>query len=197
MNVRAIVNTGLKTGVSILFTLSCFAMSPASSDTAERPFRIAIVNVAQLLENSPQSKAANEKLKTDFVPREEALDTEQKAIKELEDSLAAEIESGSLSEENKLQKQRELRDRQRTYARVMDDFREDVRNAREIAIDTLQNQIVQAIGDVREREQIDVVLRESDFIVASDRVDITGKVMQHLQQKFQAEQVMPDAKPKE
>jgi outer membrane protein len=46
---------------------------------------------------------------------------------------------------------------------------------------------VLAIGEVREREQIDVVLRESDYIVASNRVDMTNKVMQHLEQKFQAD----------
>ncbi|MEZ5453307.1 MAG: OmpH family outer membrane protein [Thiothrix sp.] len=156
--------------------------------------RIAIVNVSSLLENSPQSKAANEKLKADFVPREAALDAEQKAIKEMDDNLNAHVDSGSLSDEDKLQQERELRDRQRKYSRAMEDFREEVRSARDRAIDTLQTQIVEAIGEVREQDQIDLVLRESDYIVASDRIDITGRVMQHLELKFQAETAAANAR---
>ncbi|MBU0655304.1 MAG: OmpH family outer membrane protein [Gammaproteobacteria bacterium] len=185
---------------SWLFTLFAAIAATAvvqADENSPIPVKIAIVNVSSLLESSPQSKAANDKLKADFVPREDALGAEQKAIRELEENLTARIDAGTLSDDDKLQQQRELRDRQRKYARAMEDFREEVRSARDIAIDTLQNQIVEAIGEVREKERIDVVLRESDYIVASDRIDITGKVMQHLEQKFQAEQATSGAKPQE
>ncbi|MDD5392513.1 MAG: OmpH family outer membrane protein [Thiothrix sp.] len=171
----------------------------ALADDAARPFRLAIVNVSTLLESSPQSKAANDKLKAAFVTREEGLNKEQQAIQQAEEELAVRLEAGSISEEEKLQQQRELRDRKRKNTRALEDFREEVRTARDTAVDNLQTQIVQAIGEVREQEQIDVVLRESDYIVASDRGDITAKVMQHLEQKFQAEKaaVSPDSKAKE
>ena len=112
---------------------------------------------------------------------------EQQAIQQLEEALAARIETGAISEADKLEQQRELRDRKRKNVRALEDFREEVRTARDTAVDNLQSQIVLAIGEVREREQIDVVLRESDYIVASNRVDMTNKVMQHLEQKFQTE----------
>lgn len=159
-----------------------------AADVVERPFRIAIVNVGTLLESSPQSKAANERLKAAFASREEELNKEQQAIQQAEADMAVRIESGSISEEEKLQQQRELRDRKRKNIRSLEDFREEVRTTRDIAVDNLQTQIIQAIGKVREQEQIDVVLRESDYIVASDRIDITTRVMQYLEQSFQAEQ---------
>ena len=158
-----------------------------ANDTATQPVRIAIVNVATLLDNAPQSKAAEAKLKLDFVPREQKLAADQKQMQALEDDLALRNEAGSLPEDEKLQRQRELRDRQRKYSREMEDFREEVRAARDAAIDALQNGIIQAIGEVRAQEKIDLVLRESNYIVASDRIDITSKVMQHLEQKFQAQ----------
>lgn len=180
------------------------ALSVASGVQAEdkpgRAVQVAVVNVGVLLESSPQSKAANEKLKTAFVSREEELNKEQQAIQQEEADMAVKIESGSISEEDKLQQQRELRDRKRKNTRALEDFREEVRTARDLAVDNLQTQIVQAIGKVREREQIDVVLRETDYIVASDRIDITPKVMQYLVESFQAEQAQgskPDAKGKE
>ncbi|WGZ96282.1 MAG: OmpH family outer membrane protein [Candidatus Thiothrix putei] len=157
---------------------------------AQHSVRIAIVDVASLLENAPQSKAADAKLKWDFVPREQKLEADQKAIRQLEDELTARSEAGVLSEAEKVQRQRELRDLQRKYTREMEDFREAVRSARDMAIDTLQAGIIQAIGEVREQEKIDIVLRESNYIVASDRIDITAKVMLHLEQKFQAQQTL-------
>lgn len=171
----------------LLAVLLLPALAIAEDNASTSPFRIAIVDVSVLLENSPQSKAANEKLKSAYVPREESLNKEQQAIQQLEEALAVRIEAGTISEADKLEQQRELRDRKRKNVRALEDFREEVRTARDTAVDNLQSQIVLAIGEVREREQIDVVLRESDYIVASNRVDMTNKVMQHLEQKFQAD----------
>ena len=171
----------------LLAVLLLPALAIAEDNASTSPFRIAIVDVSVLLENSPQSKAANEKLKSTYVPREESLNKEQQAIQQLEEALAVRIEAGTVSEADKLEQQRELRDRKRKNVRALEDFREEVRTARDTAVDNLQSQIVLAIGEVREREQIDVVLRESDYIVASNRVDMTNKVMQHLEQKFQAD----------
>lgn len=171
-----------------------------AAETTEQPFHIAIVNVGMLLESSPQSKAANEKLKAAFALREEYLNKEQQAIQQEEADMAVRIESGSISEEEKLQQQRELRDRKRKNLRALEDFREEVRTARDLAVDNLQTQIVQAIGKVREQEQIDVVLRETDYIVASNRIDITPTVMQYLEQSFKAEQAQetkPETQKKE
>lgn len=168
--------------------LALWGQPAASADEAARQsVRIAIVNVGTLLDNAPQAKSADAKLKLDFVPREQKLETDQKAIQQLEDELTLRNDAGSLPQEEKVQRQRELRDLQRNYARQMEDFREEVRVARDAAIDALQASIIQAIGDVREQEKIDLVLRESNYIVASDRIDITSKVMQHLEQKFQAQ----------
>ena len=171
----------------LLAVLLLPALAIAEDNASTSPFRIAIVDVSVLLENSPQSKAANEKLKSAYVPREESLNKEQQAIQQLDEALAVRIEAGTVSEADKLEQQRELRDRKRKNVRALEDFREEVRTARDTAVDNLQSQIVLAIGEVREREQIDVVLRESDYIVASNRVDMTNKVMQHLEQKFQAD----------
>ncbi|MBO0614741.1 OmpH family outer membrane protein [Thiothrix fructosivorans] len=180
MNIRGVL--GLWLGLILASQSVVWA-----NDTATQPVRIAIVNVATLLDNTPQSKAAEAKLKLDFVPREQKLAADQKQMQALEDDLALRNEAGSLPEDEKLQRQRELRDRQRKYSREMEDFREEVRAARDAAIDALQNGIIQAIGEVRAQEKIDLVLRESNYIVASDRIDITSKVMQHLEQKFQAQ----------
>lgn len=179
----------MRASLLLLPILLLLGLNPVMAD--EQPVRIAIVNVATLLDESPQSQAAEARLKTDFLSRDEKLSAEQKAIQQLDNELKSLEEAGTLSDEEQVKRQRELRERQRKYSREMEDFREEVRAARDQAIDNLQAEIVKAIGEVREREQIDIVLRESNYIVASDRIDITAKVMQHLAQKFQQQTAAP------
>lgn len=179
--------------LALLWVLAVLVLpgAVAAEDAAAQPVRIAVVNVDTLLSKSPQAQAAGSKLKADFLARQEKLTTEQKAIQQLDTELTSLEEAGTLTEEEQVKRQRELRDRQRNHSREMDDFREEVRIARDQTIDALQADIIQAIGEVREREQIDLVLRESDYIVASDRIDITAKVMQYLEQRFQQQAASP------
>lgn len=179
-----------KTGCMAVL-LGVLALPVVADDAATQPVRIAVVNVDALLSKSPQAQAADAKLKADFLSRQEKLATEQKAIQQLDTELASLEEVGTLTEEEQVKRQRELRDRQRTHSREMDDFREEVRIARDQTIGALQADILNAIGEVREREQIDLVLRESDYIVASDRIDITAKVMQYLEQRFRQQASTP------
>jgi Skp family chaperone for outer membrane proteins len=72
--------------------LTLLGASTTLADDPARPFRLAIVNVSTLLESSPQSKAANDKLKAAFVAREEGLNKEQQAIQQAEEELAVRLE---------------------------------------------------------------------------------------------------------
>jgi len=166
----------------LALALQCAARADDAAAAAAIPFRIAVVNVAELLDKAPQAKAASAKLKTDFSSREKALDTEQQALQQFEASL--EKQADAVTEDQKIQQQRDLRSRQRTYTRALEDFREEVRTARDLAVENVQNQIFKAIEEVRAREQIDVVLKESDYVAASQRVNMTDTVLHYLEQKF-------------
>lgn len=157
--------------------------------------RIAVVDMGELLEKSPQSQRAEAQLKANFSERETQLVAEQKRIQQLDAELKSLIDAGTLSGDEKLRRERELRDLQRNNQRALDDFREEVRLARDAAIDRVQRDIIQAIAQVREREKLDIVLRENQYIVASTRIDITQMVMQVLEQVAQQSALPADAKP--
>lgn len=146
----------------------------------EPPARIAVVNLATLMEKSPQAQAASDKLKREYSPKEQELDTEKNAIKQAQDQLSAQVESGALNAPDQLQQERDLRSRERTYTRNMEDFRDELRTARDIAMDGVQAVILQAIEEVRTREGIDLVFKETDYVTASKRIDMTEKVLAYL-----------------
>ncbi|WP_020558819.1 OmpH family outer membrane protein [Thiofilum flexile] len=139
---------------------------------------VATVNVGVLLNRAPQSAAATEKLKQKYAPVEAEIEREQRAIQELQDQLS------QLEEEGRLQKDRDLRSRQRNYERAVEDYRAELRLARDEQLGLVQKQVVDAINTIRIQNKIDIVLKENDYIAASPQVDITDQVLEYLQQQF-------------
>ena len=158
------------------------ALPPAVSvpKVAVMPSRtvVATVNVSLLLNRAPQSAAATEQLKQKYAPMEADLGREQQAIQELQDQLA------QLPEDERLQKDRDFRSRQRNYERAVEDYRAELRLARDEQLGLVQRQVIDAINAVRIQNKIDIVLKENDYIAASTQVDITNQVLDHLQQQF-------------
>ena len=151
-----------------------------SAQAEEPPLRIAVVNLSVLLEKAPQSQAASNKLKAEYSAKEQQLEAEKNAIKQAQDTLTNQIEAGTLNATDQLQQERDLRSRERTYNRNMEDFRDELRTARYLAMDSVQNVIFQAIEEVRAQQGIDLVFKENDYIAASKRVDMTDKVLAYL-----------------
>lgn len=170
-------------GVWMLLAVMLPTYGWADANNANRVLRVAVVDFTKLLQGSPQYKAADDNLKASFLGREAALEEELKAIQRLEEQVVHIVDADQL-----LDHKRALRDRKRKHSRELEDFREEVRVARDAAIAALQTEIREAIANVREQEQIDLVLGENDYIVASDRIDMTPKVMHYLEQRFQQQQ---------
>lgn len=164
------------------------AIADANSPQSPEPSsfsRIAVVNVSTLLNQAPQAKEAVVDLKKEFGTIETELENEERAIKDQEYQLQRAL---GLSEEERLQQKRDLRSRKRSHRRASEDFRDDLRSAREAALNKVQSEVFSAIDEVRHSNDIDVVLKESDFISASARIDITNLVLQYLKQKHALEQ---------
>jgi outer membrane protein len=174
-----------------LVALGLLFQTPVWAEGNEAPFRIATVDVTVLIKNSPQSKAASEKLKADHLPKEQQLNAEHALIEQQTEALNTQVEAGTISPADKLRMERDLRSSERAYNRKMEDLRDEVRAARDAAMENIQNLIFQAIEEVREKEQIDLVLKEGDYIAASKRVDMTDKVLKNLEQKAQADKPPP------
>ena len=147
---------------------------------AEEIVSVGVVNVTLLMENSPQSEIASAKLKNKFSPQEKKLAVDLEEINALE----SEISDIKLEDKNlDLQrlKERELRTKKRLRSRSLQDFREELRFARDVALDDVQKEVFKAIDEVRRQKKIDIILQ--DYISASKRVDITNAVLDYLKVK--------------
>ena len=159
-----------------------FSNANADSDN-ESDISIAVVNVTYLLKNSPEAKLASQLLKERFSPREKILADEQDRIKKLEEEL--EKNKSKWSDEQILLRTREIRALKRERTRALEDFREELRFARDSALDDVQKGVFQAIEKVRLERKIDIIIQE--YVAASQRVDLTPIVLSYLQKKLDLE----------
>lgn len=167
----------------IIFVILLFSFYPpaiAKKDSVSA-VNIAVVNVRHLLQHAPQSGAASKALKERFIAKEKILDAEASSIRNFEESIKQ--AEGSITREEKIEKERELRSRKRAQNRALEDYREDLRLAKSAALDDVQKAVFEAIDEIRKAQAIDIVIQ--DFISASERVDITQTVLSYLAQQLE------------
>jgi outer membrane protein len=188
----------LSTTLGLALSLFLFLQNHASAESNNEPKKIetvsvvsetviapkiATVNIAQLMEKSPQTKSASEKLKADYAKREQELENEKRDLQAAKDELTQKVTNHQISETELVQLQRDLRSRERLYIRTQEDFNNELNAARDLAVEKVQNQVFQAIEAVRAEQDIDIVFKESDYITASKRIDLTDKVLIFLEKQ--------------
>jgi Skp family chaperone for outer membrane proteins len=153
--------------------------------------RLAVVEVSVLLAESPRAKALAKEIKNKYLQQEQLLKKEHEVLKRLESSL--DRDSDRLSNVERIKQSRDFRKRKRQYTRDYETFRDQLNTARQEALITVRQEVLDAIDSVREKQQIDIVIE--NYISASDTVDITPDVIDYLNENYQKEQrvVLPDA----
>lgn len=169
-----LISTSVKTFLQLItlaLLVSLLVMSGVRAQ--EERFAVAVVDVRLLLQKAPQSEEASRVLKERFLPQEKELDDEAQAIKQLEEELSK--DQALLSKEERITRERDLRQRKRVRNRTLEDYREDLRLERNAALDEVQRQVFDAIETVRASKNIDVVIQ--DYVAVNSEVDITDDVL--------------------
>ena len=164
----------------IFIGIAAFIPGADAADT-----RIGIVNTAKLLKEAPQREAARKKLESEFAPRDVKIVDLQKSIKVLEDKLSK--DAAIMSETARKQQEREIVSKKRDVKRVREEFIEDFNFRRNEEIGKLQKLVSETILSLAKEKQYDIILNES-VIYASQQVDITASVLEHLRQLYKKNQ---------
>lgn len=146
---------------------------------------IGVVSISKIMEQAPQAERSSINLKAKFLPIEEKLAEQAAEIKKLK--IKTTTISASSSPEIKVQMGRKLRALKRAHSRAVEDFREEFRFARDHALDSVQNEVYDAIHIVRQQLGIDIILQE--YVSSSQRIDITNNVLDYLREKTRQAQL--------
>ncbi len=144
--------------------------------------KIGFVNAGRVTSEAPQADAARASLEEEFGPRDRAISDERDALRELETRLNR--DAAAMSEDEQQRLQRDLVARQRELRRAEEEFREDFNMRRNEELGRLQRRIVDTISELAEAEEFDLIVSEG-VIYASDRVDVTDRVLEQLQREYE------------
>ncbi len=144
----------------------------------ESGYKIGFVNTARVLKEAPQARKVEERLKSEFEPREAELKAKRKEILALEDVLKAESKP---SPAVRRKAEREIRLKVSQLKFLEQEFREDQNLRRNEEIRELQQVISNVLKKQGDSEGFDLILTEGVSYV-SDQIDITAQTIEMLKQ---------------
>jgi outer membrane protein len=145
---------------------------PALSAQAQE-LKIGYVNSERITRESSVAKAAQARLEAEFSKREKELRDNEIKLRQAEEKL--DKDAPSLSETERVRRQRELSDQGLQLQRKQREFKEDLQRRQNEEVTAMLERANRAVKQIFDNEKYDLILQ--DAIFASPRVDITKKVI--------------------
>lgn len=158
-----------------------------SAPAPAQDLRIGYVNMKEVLDNAPQVVRGREKLDLEFRPRNQLIEAEESRAEVLEQRL----QQGDLGVDDRAQLERDIRELRRSIERQREDLRDELSFRRTEEVQRLEDQINLAVQEIAEGFGYDLVL-SSPVVYASPALDITGLILQRLQEEHEADMLEQD-----
>ena len=163
--------------IRILKTLvASTLLAGAAVGASAEELKIGYVNSDKVLRDAVPAKAAQAKLEAEFSKREKDLTDIASRLKSASDKL--DKEAPTLSESERVRRQRELVDQDRELQRKRREFQEDLSQRKNEELGAVVERTNKVIKQIFETEKYDLILQEAVFW--SPKVDITDKVIKAL-----------------
>jgi outer membrane protein len=148
----------------------------ASSTIHAQDLKVGVVNLARLVEGSPQLAAVQKKLEDEFGPRQRDLQAMQQRLRTQQETFQR--DAPVMGEQERLNLERQIRDATREYQRTENELLEDFNLRRNEELNTLQRDVLQKAQEYAREERFDLLmLGDQNVIFASTKVDVTEAVL--------------------
>ena len=155
-----------------------------SVPAAAQELRIGYVDMKEVLDNAPQVMAGRAKLDQEFRARNDAIEMDEMRA----DALEMRVQQADMSDESRLQMERELRELRRNVSRRKEDLRDELSFRRTEEVQQLEEQINIAVQEIAERNGYDLIV-SSPVIYANPDLDITDLILEQLEVEHAADQL--------
>jgi len=171
----------------LIALVTVLAAAPAMA-AEQAPLRIAAVDLATLMEQSPFAVEVSERLRSEFGPRQQELTAMQQELQAMDTRLNTQGEF--MSETDRVALERELARQGRQFQLRTTEYQEDANRRNGEEVQRLQNIIVQAVRDYAEAQGFDLVLADG-IVYHAARIDITQGVMELIRERYRARGAAP------
>src|SRR5690349_8323389 len=152
--------------------LGCAASLPAGADD----YRIGVLHVERILQQSAPAKTALERITQEFKARDADLATKEQAVRDG----AAQLDKvrATLPAEERVTRERALETQTREVERQRQVFAEDLRNRQFQELDKLKERLDRVLTAYAKERNYDLILQDALFVGRS--VDITDDIIKAL-----------------
>jgi outer membrane protein len=165
--------------------MSVAAMAPAHAE-----LKIGVVDYRQLMQESPQAKAVQDALRTEFAAKQRDLASQQAALKAKQEKL--EKDGPTMTADQRTKAEKELRDGNRDWSQKANDFQEDLNTRQNEELSRLQGALIAEVRSFALSQKYDLVLADG-VIFSSPALDVTTAVLASLQARAAAPAAAPKA----
>ena len=157
-------------------TIVAASLLAGLSFSAFADFKAGFVNTDRVFREANAAKTAQTRLEQEFSKREKELIALPDNLKRGSD--AFERDAPTMSESQRVTKQRDLVEQDREFQRKSREFQEDLGNRKNEELAKVLDQANKIVQQVAEAEQYDVILQEAVYV--NPKHDITDKVIKAL-----------------
>ena len=177
---RAASKTAVNTTVKTMLALCLGAALSWQPAAAQKSLKVGFVNIARIMQDAPQAKAAKERLEKEFSERNDRLRESEGQIGKLEDKLRRNGDKMEAKRRKRLE--REIISKGRKLRSRKEDFQSDFTERRNEELAGIQKMVAKVISDLAKEQKFDLIVSEP-VIYASERIDVTARVLKVLEKR--------------
>lgn len=177
---------------SVSFLVSMVALGGFATAVSAAEPKIGVINTNVLMQESPQARAANQVIQTEFTPRQKDYTAMEAALQAREDKLRK--DAATMTDVQRAAAEKELRDGYRDLQVKRSEIEDDLNTRRNEELSKLQNSLLQEVHTYAQAQGYDIVLADG-VLFASPAFDITAPVLQALQNRAKAPAAAPAKAP--
>ena len=157
-------------------TIVAASLLAGLSFSAFADFKAGFVNTDRVFREANAAKTAQTRLEQEFSKREKELIALRDNLKRGSD--AFERDAPTMSESQRVTKQRDLVEQDREFQRKRREFQEDLNSRKQEELQQILDRANRIVKQVAEAEKYDVILQEAVYV--NPKLDITDKVIKAL-----------------
>lgn len=162
----------------VALALLWFGMLFASTAGAQG-LKVGVVDVSRLVNESPQTERAGQRMESRFSDRKEALQAQADALRNDVERLKRDGEV--MSEEARQELEASIREQQRQLQLAQSQYNADVAQAEQQELSELRDAIRNAIQAFAKEQDYDLILGDA-VLYAIDTMDVTDEILSRLSQ---------------
>lgn len=179
---KIVQNFGVLMGAAVAaFGLNVAQAADAAASATPAQIRVAVVNVQQVLQQSPRVATLSKKLETQFKDRQTQINDQQKSLQDEMDKFKK--ESPTMSQKDRDATQKKITDDRSELVKKVVAYQQDLQKEQNKIMQGILGDLNGIVSTIAKKDSYSLVLDAQAVVFASDGNDLTKQVSTEFNKK--------------